>query len=63
MPSLVLVLGAVLTLGGAALLVLAYREGAAGRREQERRMFWTAVGVFAACSLMFVLATAMGVRP
>ncbi len=58
MQILTLVLGAVLTLGGAALLVLAFRHGRDGRPDAERRTFRYAVAGLAVGSLMF-LATAM----
>ena len=61
MPSIALLLGAVLTLAGAALLVVAYRHGQEGRRDAERRTFRLAVGLFAAGSVTFVVATASGV--
>lgn len=59
--SVALVLGAVLTLVGAGLLVLAYRHGQEGRRDDERRTFRLAVGLLAAGSLTFVVATVAGV--
>lgn len=60
MHSIALVLGAALTLVGAAMLVIAYRHGQLGRRDQERRTFRLAVGLFAAGSVTFVAATAAG---
>lgn len=58
MQILTLVLGAVLTLGGALLLVVAFRHGRDGRPDDEHRTFRYAVGGLAVGSLMF-LATAM----
>lgn len=58
MQILTLALGAVLTLAGALLLVVAFRHGRDGRPDDERRVFRYAVAGLALGSLMF-LATAM----
>ena len=58
MDVVTLVLGAVLSLAGAAALVIAFRHGQAGRRTQERRLFPLAVAALALGSLCF-LATVM----
>lgn len=50
----VLVLGALLTLVGAALLVVAFRHGQAERRDDERRTFRLAVAALALGSLLFL---------
>ena len=55
-----LALGAVLTLGGAVVLVLAYRRGQAGRREDEQRLFRLAVGGLALGSLAFLATMMLG---
>lgn len=60
MHSIALVLGAALTLVGAAMLVMAYRHSQFGRRDEERRTFRLAVGLLAAGSMTFVVATAAG---
>lgn len=52
--QLLLVLGAVLTVGGAVLLVVAFRRGQDGRRDGERRAFRLAVAGLAAGSLLFL---------
>ncbi|WP_225754726.1 hypothetical protein [Actinotalea sp. Marseille-Q4924] len=59
MQPLTLALGAVLTLAGAALLVIAYRQGQAGRAEDERRTFRLAVAGLAGGSLLFLVTTVM----
>lgn len=51
---LLLALGAVLTLGGAGLLVVAFRHGQAGRADAERRSFRLAVAGLALGSLAFL---------
>ena len=51
---LLLALGAVLTLGGAGLLVVAFRHGQAGRTDAERRSFRLAVTGLALGSLAFL---------
>ncbi|WP_149202843.1 hypothetical protein [Actinotalea subterranea] len=56
MNPVLLALGAVLTLGGAGLLVVAFRHGQAGRTDAERRTFRLAVAGLAAGSLA-LLAT------
>jgi hypothetical protein len=56
---LALVLGALLTIGGAGLLVLAFRQGQAGRAEDERRTFRLAVGALATGSLFFLVTTVL----
>jgi hypothetical protein len=54
-----LTLGAILTLGGAAMLVLAFRHGQAGRTDDERRTFRLAVVGLAAGSLLFLATVAV----
>lgn len=54
MELLTLALGAVLTVGGAAALVVAFRHGQAGRRADERRWFLAAVAALALGSLGFL---------
>jgi hypothetical protein len=56
---LALVLGAVLTLAGAGLLVVAYRQGQAGRIDDERRTFRLAVASLAVGSLFFLVTTVL----
>lgn len=58
MAVLTLAVGAVLTVAGAAALVVAFRHGQADRREQERRWFASAVVGLALGSLGF-LATVL----
>lgn len=53
-------LGAVLTLTGAALLVVAFRHGQAGRGDTERRTFRRAVASLAAGSALFLTAMVLG---
>lgn len=55
MPVLTLVLGAILTVAGAAALVVAFRHGQAGRRDDERRWFRLAVAGLALGSLAFLV--------
>lgn len=55
MEQLLLVLGAILTLGGSALLVMAFRQGQAGQRDAERRLFRAAVAGLALGSLLFLV--------
>jgi len=55
--ALTLALGGLLTVGGAALLVIAFRHGQAGRVDDERRTFRLAVGGLAAGSLLFLVTT------
>lgn len=50
------VLGAVGTIGGAALLVGAFRRGQAGDRDVERRMFGGAVAGLGGGALLFAIA-------
>lgn len=57
--SLTLVLGGLLTIGGAGLLVLAYRQGQAGRADDERRTFRLAVAFLATGSLFFLTTTVL----
>lgn len=57
--AVALALGAVLTIAGAGLLVLAFRQGQAGRVQEERRTFRLAVAGLAAGSLMFLVTTVM----
>lgn len=59
MAPVLLALGAVLTLGGAALLVVAFRHGQAGRLDAERRTFRLAVAGLAAGSLLFLATVAL----
>jgi hypothetical protein len=56
--TITLVLGGVLTLAGAAGLVVAFRHAQAGRHTQERRWFVLAVAALALGSLGF-LATVL----
>ena len=51
----VLVLGALLTLTGAGLLVVAFRQGQSQRPDAERRTFRLAVVGLAAGSLLFLV--------
>jgi len=53
-----LVIGGVLTIGGAGALVVAFRHGEAGRTEDERRWFRAAVGALAVGSLAFLVTVA-----
>lgn len=55
--ALTFALGTLLTLAGAALLVTAYRQGQAGRVDDERRTFRLAVAGLATGSLLFLVAT------
>jgi uncharacterized membrane protein HdeD (DUF308 family) len=57
-PVLTLVVGAILSVAGAAALVVAFRHGQADRRAEERRWFRLAVACLAFGSLAF-LATVM----
>lgn len=59
MDAVTLALGAVLTIAGASLLVIAFRHGQAGRVQEERRTFRLAVAGLAAGSLMFLVTTVM----
>lgn len=54
MQPVLLALGALLTLGGAVTLVVAFRAGQAGRRDDERRLFRLAVAGLAVGSLFFL---------
>ena len=54
LSAVLLALGALLTIGGAALLVLAFRRGQAGRPGQERTTFRAAVATLALGSLLFL---------
>lgn len=54
MEQLLLAIGAVLTVGGSALLVVAFRQGQAGRADSERRLFRLAVAGLALGSLVFL---------
>lgn len=56
---LLLALGGVLTIGGAWLLVVAFRHGQAGRRDAERRTLGAAVASLAAGSLLFLATVAL----
>lgn len=60
-PAL-LALGAVLTIGGAAGLVVAFRHGQAGRRDVERRTFRLAVVGLAIGSLVFLATVVLAVQ-
>lgn len=62
MQIVLLALGGLLTLAGAALLVRAFRQGQAGDRDAERRTFRLAVAGLAAGSLAFfaTVATSAG---
>ena len=53
-PTLLLVLGGLGTVGGALLLVRAYRLGLTGDRDAERRAFRVAVAALAVGSLAFL---------
>lgn len=53
---ILVVLGAVGTIGGAALLVAAFRRGQAGDPAGERRMFTGAVAGLGGGALLFALA-------
>jgi hypothetical protein len=53
--TVALVLGALLTLTGAGLLVLAFRQGQAGRPDDERRTFRLAVVGLATGSVLFLV--------
>lgn len=55
LQSFLLALGGVLTIGGAALLVLAFRRGQDGDRDAERRLFRYSVAALAAGSLCFLV--------
>lgn len=59
MDAVTLALGAVLTIAGAGLLVIAFRHGQAGRVRDERRTFRLAVAGLAAGSLLFLVTTVM----
>ncbi len=50
------VLGAIGTIGGAGLLVAAFRAGQAGERDRERQLFRYAVLGMAAGTALFVVA-------
>lgn len=54
MPVLTLVVGAILSVAGAAALVVAFRHGQADRRDKERRWFGLAVTCLALGSLAFL---------
>lgn len=51
---MLLILGGVATLAGAAALVLAHQHGLAGRRDRERVVFRLAVAGLAVGSLLFL---------
>jgi len=55
-PGVALALGAVLTIGGAGALVVAFRHGRAGQRADERRWFVGSVVALALGSLGFLAA-------
>ena len=61
MTALLLV-GALVTLAGAGVLVLAFRRGQEGEPAQERRLFRLAVVLLAFGSLSFVAPAAVGLR-
>lgn len=50
-----LVLGGLATIGGAGALVVAFRHGQAGRRDDERRWFRAAVAALALGSASFLV--------
>lgn len=52
---LLLALGGVLTIGGATLLVLAFRRGQTGDQDTERRLFRYSVAALATGSLCFLV--------
>lgn len=54
-----LVLGGLLTIGGAGALVVAFRHGQAQRRDDERRWFRLAVAGLALGSLAFLATVAL----
>jgi uncharacterized membrane protein HdeD (DUF308 family) len=58
-PVLTLVVGAILTVAGAAALVVAFRHGQADRRDEERRWFRLAVACLAVGSLAFLATVAL----
>lgn len=58
-PTALLALGALLTLGGAAALVVGFRQGQVGRTDAERRTFRAAVAGLALGSLVLLLGTVL----
>lgn len=54
-----LALGGLLTIGGAAALVVAFRHGQAGRTDDERRWFRLAVAGLALGSLAFLVTVSL----
>lgn len=60
--AVTLALGGLLTIAGAACLVLAFRHGQAGRAQDERRVFRLAVAGLASGSALFLLTTILAER-
>ena len=63
LTAVAVILGGLLTLGGAALLVVAFRHGQAGRADDERRVFRLAVAALAVGSLGFLASAMLSGRP
>ena len=59
MDVVALALGGLLTIAGAAALVVAFRHGQAGRPEDERRWFRLAVAGLALGSLAFLVTVTL----
>lgn len=59
MDVLTLALGGALTIGGAGALVVAFRHGQRGHRDDERRWFRGAVAALALGSLAFLVTVAL----
>ncbi|GGB92248.1 hypothetical protein [Cellulomonas carbonis] len=59
MPLTITVLGALVTLAGAAALVLAFRQGQADRPDDERLTFRRAVALLAGGSLLLLVGTVL----
>ncbi|HWS58782.1 MAG TPA: hypothetical protein VN257_09600 [Actinotalea sp.] len=62
MSEALLALGGVATLGGAVLLVLAFREGQRDDVDGERRLFRAAVAALAAGSLLLLATMVIGLE-
>lgn len=60
LTTVAVALGGLLTIGGAALLVVAFRHGQAGRAADERRVFRLAVAALAVGSLGFLASALLG---